>query len=162
MYIIKIRTLMIISHMIVIIHNPSRKTYLITQLIKLIVFVTDPEKVELRINEQRTWLKNNKYSDHIISNAFYNAKIQSPAPKPQNNFNNISFFTSYHEDTDNKYIMKKIKRKIKSAQSDYIKGVFQESNIFLSQRQPKNLVRLFSISRNPSLPKGIFKCNNKR
>ena len=58
--------------------------------------------------------------------------------------------------------MKKIKRKIKNAQSDYIKGVFQESNIFLSQRQPKNLVRLFSISRNPSLPKGIFKCNNKR
>ena len=58
--------------------------------------------------------------------------------------------------------MKKIKRKIKNAQSDYMKGVFQESNIFLSQRQPKNLVRLFSISRNPSLTKGIFKCNNKR
>ena len=61
--------------------------------------------------------------------------------------------------------MKKIKRKIENTPSDYIKGVFQERNIFLSQRQPKNLVRLFSnssISRNPSLPKGIFKCNNKR
>ena len=37
--------------------------------------------------------------------------------------------------------------------------------MFLSQRQPKNLLRLLSnssISRNPSLPKGFFKRNDKR
>ena len=36
--------------------------------------------------------------------------------------------------------------------SDYIRKMFQESNIFLSQRQPKNLLRLLSnssISRKP-------------
>ena len=61
--------------------------------------------------------------------------------------------------------MKNIKRKIENTPSNYIKGIFQESNIFLSQRQPKNLLRLLSnssISRNPSLPKGIFKCSHKR
>ena len=50
--------------------------------------------------------------------------------------------------------------------SDYIKGIFQESNIYyLSQSPAKNLLRVlsnFSISRNPSLPKGIFRCNDKR
>ena len=40
---------------------------------RIIVFVTDPVKVELRINESRIWLKNNKHPVHIISNAFYNA-----------------------------------------------------------------------------------------
>ena len=61
--------------------------------------------------------------------------------------------------------MKNIKRKTENTPSDYIKGIFQESNIFLSQCQPKELLRLlsnFSISRNPSLLKGIFKCNDKR
>ena len=50
--------------------------------------------------------------------------------------------------------------------SDYIKGIFQESNIYyLSQSPAKNLLRVLSnssISRNPSLPKGIFRCNDKR
>ena len=61
--------------------------------------------------------------------------------------------------------MKNIKRKIENTPSNYIKRIFQESYIFLSQRQPKNLLRLLSnssISRNPSLPKGIFKCSDKR
>ena len=76
-------------------------------------------------------VKNNKYPDHIISNAFYNVKLQGPAPKPKNNFNNVPFVTSFHEDTDNKIIMKNIKRKIENTASDYVNGIFQESNIFL-------------------------------
>ena len=55
--------------------------------------------------------------------------------------------------------MNNIKSKIENTPSDYTKWIFQESNIFLSQRPPKNLQSLLSnssISRNPSLPKGIF------
>ena len=33
---------------------------------RIIVFVTDPEKVELRLNELRIWLKNNNYPDHYF------------------------------------------------------------------------------------------------
>ena len=61
--------------------------------------------------------------------------------------------------------MKNIERKIENTPSSYIKGIFQESDIFLSQCQPKNLLKLLSnssISRNPSLPKWILKCNDKR
>ena len=132
---------------------------------RIIIFVTDPEKVEVRLTELRTWLKNNKYPDHIISNAFHNARLQDPAPKPKDKLNNIPFVTTFHEDIDNNIIMKNIKRKIENNLSDYIKEIFQESNIFLSQRQPKNLLRLLSsssISNTPSLPKGTFKCNDKR
>ena len=108
-----------------------------------IVFVTDSEKVKLRLNELRTWLKNNKYPDHIILNTFCNGKLEGPAPRSKNNFNNIPFVTTFHEDTD-KIIVKNIKRKIENISSDYLKGIFKESNIFLLKRQPKNLLRLFS------------------
>ena len=76
--------------------------------------------------------------------AFYNVKLQGPAPKPKNNFNNVPFVTSFHEDASNKIIMKNIKRKIENTPSEYIKGIFHESNILLSQRQPKNLLKLLS------------------
>ena len=68
-------------------------------------------------------------------------------------------------DTDNKIIMKNIERKIENTPSDYLKEIFQERNIFLLQCQPKNLLRLLSnsfISRNPSLPKGIFNRNQQK
>ena len=91
---------------------------------RIIVVVTDPEKVELRLNELRSWLKNNKYPDHIISNAFYNAKLQGPALKPKNNFNNIPFVTSFHEDADNKIIVKNITRKIGNTSFHYIERIF--------------------------------------
>ena len=61
---------------------------------RIIVFVNDPEKVKLITNELKTLLKSNKYSNCIISNAFYNAKLQGPAPKPKNNLNNVSFITT--------------------------------------------------------------------
>ena len=50
----------------------------------MIVFVTDPKKVKFRLNELKTWRKNNKYPDHIISSAFCNAKLQGRASKPKN------------------------------------------------------------------------------
>ena len=43
--------------------------------------------------------KNNKYADYIISNAFCNAKLQGPAPKPKDNSNNTSLVTVFHKDT---------------------------------------------------------------
>ena len=68
---------------------------------RIIVFVNDSEKVKLKLNELKIWLKNNKYPDDIISNAFYNAKLQLPAPKPNNNSTKIPFVTYFHEDTGN-------------------------------------------------------------
>ena len=50
--------------------------------------------------------------------------------------------------------MKNIKREKENTPSDYSKDIFQESNIFLSQYQPKHLLRLLSkssISKNLSL-----------
>ena len=34
--------------------------------------------IELRLNKSITCLKTNKYPDHVISNPFYNTKLQGP------------------------------------------------------------------------------------
>ena len=44
----------------------------------------------------------------------------------------LAVFTPFHEDTDNQIIMKNIKRKIENTPPDYIKGIFQESNILIT------------------------------
>ena len=68
MYILEIQTLMTISHMTVLIQNLPKKKNMFYNLAKrTVVFLTDPEKVELRLWNLAT---NNKYPDHIISNAF--------------------------------------------------------------------------------------------
>ena len=69
----------------------------------------------------------------------------------------LQYTFSFHEDTDDKIIIKNIKRKIENTPSDYIKEIFQESNIFLSQSQLKNLLRLLS---NSSISRKKF--NDKR
>ena len=123
-----------ISCMTGLIQNPARKRILQLGL-KIIVFPTDPEKIKLRLNELRMWLKN-KYPGDIISNAFFSVlnfrlpmrqfrmlkihKILSckskdyrlkvvpsslQTPKSKNNFNNILFVTTFHKDTDIKFIM---------------------------------------------------------
>ena len=53
-------------------------------------------------------MKNKEYPDNFISNAFYNDKLSGPASKLKNNFNNKSFVTTFHEDGDNKIIIKNI------------------------------------------------------
>ena len=49
----------------------------------IIIFVIDCEKVKLKLNESTIWTKNNKYPDHVISNAFYNTKLQGAVQKPK-------------------------------------------------------------------------------
>ena len=88
---------------------------------KILVFVTDTEKVELTLNELIIIIILIIY---IISNAFYNAKFQGPASKPKNKSNNIPFVTSFHEDTDNKIIMKNIKRKKENTPSTILAIIF--------------------------------------
>ena len=90
----------------------------------------------------RTLPRNKGYPNQTILNAFCNAKLQGPAPKPKDNFSDVPFVTIFHKDaynkiimtnTYNKIIMTNTKRKRKNISSDYLE-IFRETNIFLSQR----------------------------
>ena len=64
-----------------------------------------------------------------------NSKVLQQNLKKKN-VNNISFVTTLNKDTD-QIIKKNIKIKMENTPSDYINGIFQERNTFLSQHQPK-------------------------
>ena len=48
---------------------------------RIIVFVSNPEKVISRLDELRQFLQECKYSEHVISKCIFNAKLQGPAFK---------------------------------------------------------------------------------
>ena len=50
---------------------------------RIIVFVFNPEKVIIRLDELRQFLKECKYPEHVISKSIFNAKLQGPALNPE-------------------------------------------------------------------------------
>ena len=43
---------------------------------RIVVFVSNPEKVVIRLDELRQFLKEYKYPEHVISKSIFNAKLQ--------------------------------------------------------------------------------------
>ena len=57
---------------------------------RIIVFVSNDEKVEMRLKELKNWLKDCHYPDSVINQSFYNAKLQGRAHFTHN-LKNIPF-----------------------------------------------------------------------
>ena len=55
--------------------------------------------------------------------------------------------TTCYDNVNNNKKVKKILRKFNDTQSHHLKNVFENSNIILAQKQPKNLLRLLSKAR---------------
>ena len=50
---------------------------------RIVVFVTDEERIKFRLQELKNWLLNCNYPNSLIDHAFHKAKLQGPAPKKQ-------------------------------------------------------------------------------
>ena len=72
---------------------------------RIIVFASNPEKVNIHLDILRQVLKDCKYPTHVISKSIFNAKLQGPAPNLGKNKNVIPFVTTYHPNIDNKSLM---------------------------------------------------------
>ena len=89
-------------------HSKDNVPYNLTKCI--VVFVSNEEKIEYRLNELKNWLKSCKYPEKDINRAFRNAILQGPAPLKTNS-NNIPFVTTYYDNVNNNEKVKKIRRK---------------------------------------------------
>ena len=76
---------------------------------RIIVFVSNPEEVIIRLDELRQFLKECKYPEHLISKSIFNAKLQGPALNPERSKNVIPFVTTYYPNIDNKSLIKTVK-----------------------------------------------------
>ena len=90
----------------------------------------------MRLKELKNWLKDCKYPDSIISQSFYNAKIQCPAPFTDNS-KNIPFLTIYYENIDNEKVVRKIRSKLSNIQSKHLSEVFRNKMLFFHKSSPE-------------------------
>ena len=69
---------------------------------RIIVLISNDEKVEMRLKELKNWWKDCNYLENVI-----NRFLQGPAPSNDKS-KNISFVTTYYENVDNEKVVKKI------------------------------------------------------
>ena len=83
---------------------------------RITVFVSNDEKVEMRLKELKKWLKDCNYADSVTNQSFCNAKLQDPVPFKDNS-KNTPFVKTYYENIDNEKVVRKIRPKLSNVQS---------------------------------------------
>ena len=77
---------MIIFHITVHIQNIVKTIFhiILLKLFFFCFFVSNDEKVEMRLKDLKNWLKDCNYPDSVINQSFYNAKLHGPVPFTDN------------------------------------------------------------------------------
>ena len=132
-------------------HHPNHIKYNIRFNLakRILIFVSDEQKVTLRLKELRKWLLNCGYPESVIDKSFFNAKLQDPANKPANSKNILPLVSTYYSNFDMRNIVKTINLKLKQSPNESIKEIFGETQTVLSLKQPPNVLRLLS-KKNPT------------
>ena len=99
--------------------------------------MSNPEKVIIRLEELRQFLKECKYPEHVISKSIFNAKLQGPALNPERSKNVVPFVATYYPNIDNKSLMKTVKNKFINIRDEHLRFIYKDTNSILSLKQPK-------------------------
>ena len=102
---------------------------------RIIVFVSNDTKFEMRIKELKNWLKDCNYPDVSLISHFImqNYKVYIT------NYN-IPFVTTYYENIDSEKVAWKIHSELSNIQSVHLSEVYKNKTAILSQKQLKNLL----------------------
>ena len=126
-------------------HPKTRKDNIPFTLAKrIIVFVSNPDKVVLRLAELQNWLRKCKFPETIIDKGFFNARLQGPAPKPIDKNDIVPFVTTHMSNYDCSHILKNTKAFINSHLNERVRTVFNDCKFVLGLKQPRNILRLVS------------------
>ena len=111
-------------------HCKDNLPYNLAKGIFFCFFVSNDEKVEMRLKDLKNWLKDCNYPDSVINQSFYDAKLQGPVPFTDNS-KNIPFVTTYYENIDYENVVRKIRSKLSKIQSRHLSEVFKNKNVIL-------------------------------
>ena len=134
---------------------------------RIICFVSESERMEYRLDELRTFLKNCNYPKSVVEKGIFNARLQGPAPEKTNN-KIIPFVTTHFENISVENVIKKTKFLFKNTLSNELQETFEQCKFIQSEKQPKNLLRLlstakFGITQNrPPTSNFISRCKDAR
>ena len=107
---------------------------------KIIVFVSDEEKMNEKLSELKTWLLSRSYPLAIIGKAFSNARLQGPAPKKEEIV--IPFVSTHYSNFDWKSISITANSLLSNVKDKKLKKVSDKCKVIHALKQPKNLLRL--------------------
>ena len=129
---------------------------------RIIVFVSDTERMEYRLNEMKQWLIKCNYPKTIIEKGFYNARLQGPAPNPEEKKEVMPFVTTYYNNYTNHNIVKLINNRFNNSTQPDIQEIFGNTSVVLSQKQTPNLLRILTQhkSTTSSEDNGLIKRKN--
>ena len=132
---------------------------------RILCFVSDSSQEKYRLKQLRHFLLNRNYPEKVINKAFFNARLQGPAPKPTEQNNLIPLVTTNYSNFKFNNIIKETKTFLQNTQDQQLRNVFSDTNIILSQRQPNNLLKILSkakFSSKTTPEHAIKKCNDIR
>ena len=134
---------------------------------KIIVFVSEDDRVHSRLKQMRSWLIKCNYPVNIIDKGFRNAQLQGPAPEPHNNMNNKIIFTSkYISNFSHENTVRQINSVLNLTKSEKINEIFSNCTTMLAYKQPQNLLNQITNAAFAPLPltisdrlkPGLFRC----
>ena len=111
---------------------------------RIIVFVSNSQNVEYRLNELRQWLKDCNFPHSAIQQGIHNAFLQGPAPNPENKKFNIPLATTYYPQLQLNSAQKCINNMLLNIKDKKLKEKLQTSQVILARKQPKSLLRILS------------------
>ena len=137
---------------------------------RIIIFVTDSEKMEFRLKELQNWLLKCGYPLQLIKKKIHCARLQGPSPEPKKGDDTLPLITTHMSNFDIKPLMNTIRSTITKKKSPRLEKIFENTNLVIGYRQPPNLKRLltratFDTSANKDIlyPKpGITTCEDTR
>ena len=132
---------------------------------RIIVFTSDYSKMEANLSDLCEYLVNGDYELKIIEKGIHNARLQGPAPEPDEK-TIIPLVSTYFSNYANDNVLDVTKSLIKQTKDERIKSAFGNVTFINSLRQPPNILRLLCKSQYRDnthvIKKGLYKCQDKR
>jgi len=137
---------------------------------RIIVFTTKEDRIKFRLKELKDWLLKCNYPNDLIEQAFHKAKLQGPAPNPDEK-SIIPLVTTYYPSLNYDHIMKTITNLFGTINDPDTKRKFKETKPVLALKQPPNLNSILTKAMFTSTANfrkleiqnpGIVLCNNNR
>ena len=132
---------------------------------KIIVFVSDVDQMNFRLQQMKQWLLKCHYPPKLVKKGIRNAMLQGPAPPPKNTKDLLIFTSKYINNYSHENTVYQINNLLKNTKSERLNEIFADCSTMLAHKQPHNLLRLvtkaaFNTSEttmNKSRDNGLYK-----
>ena len=114
---------------------------------RIIVFCSDEETMEGRLEELRDLLKQCDYPPKVIEKGIHNAQLQGPAPQKTNKDNIVALVHQNMSNYSFGHILTTTRHLLENARSDEIRNVFKNIRFVEAMSQPKSVIRTISTKR---------------